>query len=188
MLEADDIDFEADAEALAPTADKLQSVSELVLEQLAAEGEVAVLEQQLKDAKERLRRVAEVKLPDALAEARTGEFKTDDGIKVAVKDDLAVSIPKKNKQLCNDWLRKHDLGDLIAPKVEVTLLKGQDNVAARLLSFLDAEGFSYVREDAANTGSVKAALKRKIEAGEEVPLEMFGGHLCRKAVITLPKA
>lgn len=188
MLEADDaIDFAADAEALAPSADRLASVSDLILQQLALQGEVAELEQKLKEKKADLRRIEEGKLPGALKDAQTLKFTTTDGISVEVKSDLSMSIPKKNKQAVNDWLRKNDLGALIAPMVEVTLLKGQDNLAGLLTGFLDEHGFSYVREDVVNTTSVKAAVNKRLEDGKEVPLSLLGGHVCEKAVIKLPK-
>jgi hypothetical protein len=189
-MNEDDLDLAGDAEeTLAPAEEQLATISSLVLKQLGAEAKVADLEAALKFAKEELRVVSERELPEAITRAGTLSFTTKDGIKVEVKDDLTVSIPKANKTDGSvfTWMRSHELGDLISKTVVVEIDKGQDNMLALLEEFLEKEDFDFKREEDANTASVKAALKKMLEKGDEVPLKLFGGYKCQKAKITLPK-
>jgi hypothetical protein len=184
---SDDLNFEEDANAIAPKADTLAAISNLVSQQLSLETRIANGERLLKELKEELRQIQEGHLPEAMLEARTSKFKTFDGVTVEIAEELTMSIPKSRKSECYDWLKQNDLGALVAPEIVVKLQKGQDNEAAMVQQFLAENGFSHERREEANTTSVKAAFRTLIRQGKDVPLEMFGGFNRRKAVITLPK-
>jgi hypothetical protein len=183
----DILDLEADAAQPIASVETLADISKLAIVQVGLEAAVAQKERELAELKAKLREVRERMLPDALAAANTRLHVTLDGIKVEIDEDLKMSIPEKNKPACASWLQAHGLGALVVPTVVVPLRKGQDNEAAMIAEWLDAQGFSYsVREDV-NTASVKAAFRRRLEQGEPVDLDLFGGFQLRQSKITLPK-
>lgn len=184
---ADELDLEGDAEALAPSREALASVSELVKRQLKYEYELAQAEANLKYWKERLREVQERDLPAALAAAGTSSFTTDDGVEVSIADELHMSIPKARLTETNAWLHANNLGALVVPTITVELKRGQHNERAMVCEYLTENGFSYKIEEKANTASVKAAFRKRLEDGKETPLELFGGYHQKLSVVKLPK-
>ena len=182
----EDIDLEGDADAIAPSADVLLTISRLAQNQLQAISDVQDAEEKLKAALNRLRLIQERDLPDALTAAGVSEFKTVDGVIVTVDSDLSMSIPKARKADCNAWLESNGLGKLVQPTITITLRKGQHNEKAMIQDWLTENGFSYTTEETANTSSVKAAFRKRIEDGKEVDLELFGGHQWKRAIVKLP--
>lgn len=171
---------------LTPNSRILTDISGLIQQQLAAETAVAEAEEVLKAAKERLRAIQEVALPDALEAADVEEFKTADGIKVSVKGDVSVSITEANRKAAFAWLKKNKLGSLVKQELSVSVPKDCPvKLKKEIDKFLKSNGLTYTVGEAAHTGSVKAALKRALADGVNVPFEPFGLRQYRKATIKL---
>lgn len=164
---------------------QLQDLTALTKKYLEQKARVEELEAQLKEAKAEFAKVEMEDLPNAMELAGVDEIKTDEGIKVAIKDDLTMSIPKAKKFDAYRWLRDHELGELIKNTITVALPKGTDKKADALEKTIQQHGFTPERDEAANTTSVKAALKKRIMAGDDVPFDTFGIYKVRKAVVSL---
>lgn len=164
---------------------QLQDLTKLTKKYLERKAKMEELEAQLKEAKAEFAKVELEELPNAMEAAGVDEIKTDEGIKVVVKDDLTMSIAKKNKAAAFAWLRNNKLGELIKNTITVALPKGTDAKADELETTIQEAGFTPERSENAHTTSVKAALKKRIEAGEDVPFDVFGIHKVKKAVVSL---
>ena len=116
-------------------------------------------------------------LPSQMREVGMMEFALDTGAKLKLRKDLHMSIPKKNMDQVCDWAVGHDLGPLVRTEVSVDFGAGELEKAERAEKILLAGGYDYCkRKRSVNTASLKAAVKRKLEAGEDVPLELMGGY------------
>ena len=69
-------------EDVAPTSNEIGACSELAERQIKLEDEVSRLEEQLKLAKQNLRQVSEIDLPELMNTLNVKEFKLNDGTKV----------------------------------------------------------------------------------------------------------
>jgi len=175
------IDFEQDTEqeqAAGPTDSDLRKVATLAERQVELEAEVEHLADELKQAKERLRKVAEVELPELLLnELNMSMFALADGTTVEVKDSLKCSVPKKNLKQVAQWLVDHGHGALVKRDVTLPFDKGQEQQVEDLTNMLLDNGFSqFAVNEAVHTGQLKKLIQELEEEGEDVPLSMFGAY------------
>lgn len=177
-------DFDEEKEPMAGS--ELSRITELVRRQLQLEKEVAEQELALKDTQARLRQVQEVDLPEMMRECGFEDLPiTVLGVRVTIKKDLTLSIPKAPDRLAEvmGWLRGAGLGDLIERDVIVPFARGEEEKAETLLVDLQSHGLPAVSNTSVNTARVKAAVREFLAAGKDVPLEMLGGFQWTKAVI-----
>lgn len=179
MTLADSIDSTPDA----PTDGELLTISNLVKEQVSLEDQIEMLNEDLKEKGKRLRQLSEEHIPAALKAVGTSQFRTDDGLEVDVKEKMSASVSKKNKPLVVAWLREHGHGSLVKNLVSAVFGRDQDEDAIRALNILTDSGFEAQQEVDVNTTTLKAFVKEQLEAGEDIPLEMFGVYIYNSTTI-----
>lgn len=184
------IDFEADvveAEAAGPTDSDLRKVATLAQRQVELEASIDILETELKGEKERLRKVAEVELPELLLiELGLSMFALADGTKVEVTDSLKCSVPKKNKKQVAAWLLERHHGALVKRDVSLPFDKGQEEQVVLFEQLLRDNGYSqYAVSEAIHTGQLKKLIQELEEEGEDVPLTLFGAYHHKASKVTL---
>ncbi len=178
------IDFEDDANTGEITTDALQNIPTLAADVVRNEKEVAGIEAQLKTAKAKLRKVQEMDLPEAMGAVNMDTFTTTDGLSVSVKETLYASIAAKNKPAAAKWLMENELGALIKEDINIAFDSEQHEQVVKTLKLLQQNGVTNVKTgESMNTSSIKSAIKELLEAGKEVPLELFGAHFARKAIV-----
>jgi len=171
--------------ASAPAGEaSLASIVAMVEEAHAAELAVAEAEEALRVKKEALRDVVERRLPEAL-DAIGMDRLSARGLTVTVEDALQVSQPPvAQRPAAYRWLEEHGEGGMVKREVRVTFAAGEQDDAEKLESELDADFPGRVRKaEEVNTSTLKAYLRRALEAGERVPLELFGARAFRVARI-----
>lgn len=176
------IDYEKDLPDI--TKSDLVNITNLTRQVIMQEQEVVRIEERLKKAKESLRKVQEVELPEAMKACGMDKFTTTDGHSVNVTETLYASVPKKNKAQAAKWLLNNGLGSLVKEDVVVSFDNGQHERVREAVAVLESRGFSnYALSESINTASVKSAIKELLADGKDVPLDLFGAHFARKAVV-----
>ena len=163
--------------------DALQQISTLASKQLEIIYEIERAEEALKKLEENLRRVQEIDLPNAMAEAGMKSFTLNNGSKITIKDDVAVSIPKDQKYAAYQWLRDNGFGDVIKHNVVVEFGKEDDEAALRLMQYCEKQGKHAEDQQAVHSQTLKALVKEQLAKGVEIPLDLFGAYPYSKAVI-----
>ena len=177
-------DYGRFAEA-APAPEKVASLSAAAQEMYEAEMEVLRCEQQLKDAQARLRDVSEKVLPDMMEDAGMSELVLSNGTRLKVEDKLTVTPLKANRPAVIEWLRTSGHGSKVKRNVIVSLGKDADERERALLAELESEGFRDHRtEEWVEPSTLRAHVKRALEAGEEVDMELLNARLFKRAKIT----
>jgi predicted DNA-binding protein (UPF0251 family) len=176
------INYEDDEFAM--TREQLEPLAQMVARMQSQQRAVEDLEAQLKEAKRVLRRIEELDIPTLMDEVGLEQVTMADGMKLSVKETLYASIAAKNKSKAAQWLIEHNQASLVKEDVVVPFDRGQLELVAALESTLNAQGYTYKVQESMNTASVKAAIKELLEQGIEVPLELFGAHFVRKAVLS----
>ncbi|OGC93932.1 MAG: hypothetical protein A2W25_14695 [candidate division Zixibacteria bacterium RBG_16_53_22] len=170
----------------APSNAAIKEISELATIQISRAGRVETLEQELKTANEALRRVQEVDLPNAMAEAGVSSITLPTGEKITIKEDVYASIPKDERyEQALAWLRGHGFGDVIKNEVKVAFGKGEEESSAELLAVLNDRGL--IGATTCTTGvhasTLKALIREQLAKGAEFPMDLFGAFPTTKAVI-----
>jgi hypothetical protein len=163
--------------------DALRQISELARRQLDWEHEIERLEDLQKQANEALRKIQEEDLPAAMAEAGMKSFTLENGAKITVKDEVAVSIPKDRKYEAYKWLRDNGYGDVIKHNVVVEFGKEDDAAALRLMEYCQKQGKHAEDQQSVHAQTLKALVKEQLAKGVEIPFDLFGAYPYSKAVI-----
>lgn len=176
MINYEDDDLTVTREQLAPLARLVQHLRE-------QQQVVETLEEQLKGAKRELRKLEEEHIPELMAEIGLEMVTMENGQQLSVKEILYASISSKNKPEAIRWLVDHGQGSLVREDVTVPFDKGQMELAEALVAHLRSSGYTPEVQENVNTTSVKSVIKELLEQGVDVPLDLFGAHFVKKAVL-----
>lgn len=175
--------FEQDANALKVEDTALSGIASLGKRAKVMEKEIADLEQSLKECKEHYRKLTEEVIPEALAEIGMKNFTMEDGSLIDVKPFYSASISEARRAEAFQWLREHGYDDIIKNTVSVQFGRGEDELCARLLSLLGAQGFPANQAEKIEPSTLKAWVREQVERGNAFPQELFGAYIGKRAVI-----
>lgn len=183
-----EIDFLSMAEETVPayTNEQMKMISDLAERQVKIEEYIAKCEDNLAKAKENWRRVAEVALPNAMAEVGMSEFKLSNGTMVKVKQEVYASMPEDNGAAFA-WLRSHHLDGVIKNIISCQFSKGGDADAVRAAHLLAENGFHPEQKQNVHPMTLKALIREQMDKGVDVPLKDFGAYVVNRAKVELPK-
>ncbi len=172
----------------APITDgELTTIALLATKQAECENQIAYLERQLEEAKEDLRVLQTERLPEAMAAIGLSSFKLADGSSVTVTPFYSGKIPDDKKSLAFAWLRDHNLGSLIKRNVTATFGMGQDKLAERAVKQLEKLGIHAEDKQSVHPMTLKSLIREQVEAGNDLPTDLFGVFVGSKSVITPAK-
>lgn len=127
--------------------------------------------------------VATETLPELMDSVGLTEVKTRSGLPVKIVDVLHTSIAKERKPLAIAWLDKNGHGGMVRRNVIIDFDKTQEEKVQKLLRLI-GKGWPNNRVELdVNGATVKAFVKRRLDAGEDIPLDIFGVHQQREAQI-----
>ena len=73
-----------------------------------------------------------------------------------------------------NWLRENGLGDIIKNEISVSFGRNEDNKAADYAELAKSSGFQPTQKMKVEPMTLKALVRERIEAGKEMPTEIFG--------------
>ncbi|MAG59265.1 hypothetical protein CMO96_00525 [Candidatus Woesebacteria bacterium] len=181
-------DFEDIAQELSSVDEEgLSRVSKLANLQLRLEQKVADLDAEHKQAKRDLRDISDDQLPAAMLEYGIREFKLEDGSQITVKNFYSASIPKDRQDESFAWLVDHGFGDLIKNLVSVSFVRGQEDNAKALVQELEDRHLPTSNRQWVEPMTLKAFAREQVEAGKELPFDLFQLFIGEQSKITKPK-
>jgi len=127
------------------------------------------------------------KIPDKMSELGMAEFTTSSGASISIKKNYYAGISEDNKEAAMAWLTDHGLSDIIKANVIVPFSKGQAEAASKLKETLREQGYSFESKDSVHASTLKALVKRRIEAGQEIDFALFSIHVQDEARVERPK-
>ena len=166
---------------------KLDGVSRLATEAANLEREISDAEQLLKGKKQALHKITDEQLPEALEEMGLQKFTLTDGAEISVKPIYAASIPVDRREEAFQWLRDHEFGDLVKNNVTVTFGRGEDETAKEFVGLCGSQGFVPSQLEKVEPMTLKAWLRERVEAGDPIPLDLFGAFISQRATIKRSK-
>jgi hypothetical protein len=166
---------------------ELDAVARLATEAGVLQEEISVMEGLLKDKKKALLAITDGQLPDALEQMGLEKFTLTDGSEIATKVFYGASIPSDRRDEAYEWLRDHEFGDLVKNNVTVTFGRGEDETAKEFIELCGAQGFSPNQSEKVEPMVLKAWLRERVEAGDPIPLDLFGAYISNRATIKRSK-
>ena len=124
-------------------------------------------------------------IPDTMDEIGLRQFVLTSGEKIEISSVLKASIPKSKEDEAFGWLRNHGFQDLIKRQVAVKLTRGHDEVADTLVKEIQKLGLSPEDKQTVHWQTLNAWVKEQINAGEDLPQDLFGIYIGRKATVVI---
>ena len=177
------IDFEQDQQQVIKKTDNIQSLADQVehLEQL--QRSIENQEENLKDLKKKLEHVSGEVIPTMMSEMGLSHLKLMDGSSVDVKPHYRATITVANREAAFNWLRNNGLGDIIKNEISVSFGRNEDNKAADYAALAQERGFQPTQKMKVEPMTLKALVRERIEAGKEMPTELFNVFVGNKTTI-----
>lgn len=166
---------------------ELNQLQALAEQQASAEARIAEIEALLNKARETHRDLSERQVPELMDKIGMKEFKTTSGLTIQVEEKIRASIPKAKTALAFAWLKRNDHAGLIKRVVSVAFGRGEDEKAELLTRQLSGADFEVENKASVHTSTLAAFVKEKLEAGEEIPMDLFGVHRQRVSKIKQAK-
>ena len=180
-------DFEADQQDAMKRTDNIQSLADQVERLENFDFSIKNTEEQLKELKKRRDHVSGEVIPTMMSEMGLAELKLHDGSHLKVSTTYRATITEANKETAFNWLRNNGLGDIIKNEISVSFGRNEDNKAADYAELAKGQGFQPTQMMKVEPMTLKALVRERIEAGKEMPTEIFGVFSENKTTIKRSK-
>jgi len=177
------IDFEKDQQDAMSRTENIQSLADQVQRLEGLLRRIELSEDNLKDLKKEHQRISGEVIPTMMSEMGLSELKLQDGSHLKVSTSYRATITEANKESAFNWLRENGLGDIIKNEISVSFGRNEDNKAADYAELAKGQGFQPTQKMKVEPMTLKALVRERIEAGKEMPTEIFGVYSENKTTI-----
>ena len=168
------INFEQDQQDAMSKTENIQSLADQVSMLEGLHKRIETGENNIKDLKKEYQRISGEVIPTMMSEMGLAELKLSDGSHLKVSTTYRATITEANKETAFNWLRDNGLGDIIKNEILVSFGSNEDNKAADYAELAKGHGFQPTQKMKVEPMTLKALVRERIEAGKEMPTEIFG--------------
>ena len=177
------IDFEKDQQEVLDKTKNINHLADKIKEMQAVQKAIALDEEQIKQKKKHLEYISGEVVPTMLSEMGLSFLKLQDGSSVEVKTNYSATITQANKEAAFNWLRENGLGDIIKNEISVSFGRNEDNKAADYAELAKGQGLEPQQKLKVEPMTLKALVRERMEAGKEMPTELFNIYVGNKTTI-----
>ena len=177
------IDFEQDKEEIINKTRNVGKLADKIQEMQAVQKALEADEEQIKQKKKHLDYLSGEVIPTMLSEMGLSFLKLADGSSIEVKTNYSATITQAKKEEAFKWLRENGLGDIIKNEISVSFGRNEDNKAADYAELAKGRGFRPTQKLKVEPMTLKAVVRERIEAGKEMPTELFNIFVGNKTTI-----
>jgi hypothetical protein len=165
----------------------VENLSDLVIKLQKLEDEIKEDEERIKLKKQNADQISNIAIPEIMDSLKMKTMKLADGSAIEVKEIYSATIPIDKKEGAYNWLREHDLGDLIKNEITVSFGRGEDNKASEYADLAKGNGFEPTQKLKVEPMTLKALFRERSENNQELPSEHFNLFKGNKTKITRSK-
>ena len=177
------INFEQDQQDAMKKTENIQSLADQVEMLEGLHKRIETSENNIKDLKKEYQRISGEVIPTMMSEMGLAELKLQDGSHLKVSTSYRATITEANKEAAFNWLRDNGLGDIIKNEISVSFGRNEDNKAATYAELAKGQGFQPTQKMKVEPMTLKALVRERIEAGKEMPTELFNIFVGNKTTI-----
>jgi len=179
-----DINYEQDQRKALDSVNESDKLSDQVVKLTNLEDELANKEKELKELKRKVELVSGEIIPTMMQEMNISTLKLADGTSVEVKPVYGASILVAKREGAFNWLRENGLGDLIKNEITVAFGRNEDIKASDYASLAKTQGYEPVQKLKVEPMTLKALVRERLEAGQEMPSDLFNLFTGNRTKIT----
>ena len=177
------IDFEKDQEQVLDKTTNINKLADKIKELQAQQQQLQIQEDAVKQKKKDIEYLSGEVIPTMLSEMGLSFLKLQDGSSVEVKTNYSATITQAKKAEAFNWLRENGLGDIIKNEISVSFGRNEDNKAADYANLAKGQGFEPQQKLKVEPMTLKALVRERMEAGKEMPTELFNIYVGNKTTI-----
>ena len=177
------IDFEKDQTEVLDKTTNINKLADKIKELQAHQQQLEVKEDAIKQKKKDIEHLSGEVIPTMLSEMGLSFLKLQDGSSVEVKTNYSATITQAKKEEAFNWLRENGLGDIIKNEISVSFGRNEDNKAADYANLAKGQGFEPQQKLKVEPMTLKALVRERMEAGKEMPTELFNIYVGNKTTI-----
>jgi len=177
------INFEEDKANVLQKTENIRSLADQVERLESLQTRLELQEDNIKNTKKELEHVSGEIIPTMMSEMGLSHLKLMDGSSVDVKPNYSANITIANREAAFNWLRNNGLGDIIKNEISVSFGRNEDNKAADYAALAQERGFQPTQKLKVEPMTLKALVRERIEAGKEMPTELFNVFVGNKTTI-----
>ena len=177
------IDFEKDQEQVLDKTTNINKLADKIKELQAHQQQLVIQEDAVKQKKKDIDHLSGEVIPTMLSEMGLSYLKLQDGSSVEVKTNYSATITQAKKEEAFKWLRENGLGDIIKNEISVSFGRNEDNKAADYANLARGQGLEPKQKLKVEPMTLKALVRERIEAGKEMPTELFNVFIGNKTTI-----
>ena len=177
------IDFEKDQEQVLDKTTNINKLADKIKELQAQQEQLQIQEDAVKQKKKDIEYLSGEVIPTMLSEMGLSFLKLQDGSSVEVKTNYSATITQANKEAAFNWLRENGLGDIIKNEISVSFGRNEDNKAADYAELAKSQGLDPMQKLKVEPMTLKALVRERMEAGKEMPTELFNIYVGNKTTI-----
>jgi len=177
------IDFEKDQEEILDRTTNINKLADKIKELQSQQEQLQLQEDAIKQKKKDIEYLSGEVIPTMLSEMGLSFLKLQDGSSVEVKTNYSATITQANKEKAFNWLRENGLGDIIKNEISVSFGRNEDNKAADYAELAKSQGLDPMQKLKVEPMTLKALVRERIEAGKDMPTELFNVFIGNKTTI-----
>ena len=177
------IDFEKDQQNAMSKTENIQSLADQVEKLESLQSRLQLQEDNMKSTKKEIEKLSGDIIPTMMSEMGLAELKLQDGSHLKVSTSYRATITEANKEEAFNWLRNNGLGDIIKNEISVSFGRNEDNKAADYAELAKGQGFQPTQKMKVEPMTLKALVRERIEAGKDMPTELFNVFIGNKTTI-----
>ena len=177
------IDFEKDQTEVLDKTTNINKLADKIKELQAQQEQLQIQEDAVKQKKKDIEYLSGEVIPTMLSEMGLSFLKLQDGSSVEVKTNYSATITQAKKAEAFNWLRENGLGDIIKNEISVSFGRNEDNKAADYANLAKSQGLDPMQKLKVEPMTLKALVRERIEAGKEMPTELFNIFVGNKTTI-----
>jgi len=177
------IDFEKDQEEVLDKTTNINKLADKIKQLQAHQQQLQVQEDAIKQKKKDIEHLSGEIIPTMLSEMGLSFLKLQDGSSVEVKTNYSATITQANKEAAFNWLRENGLSDIIKNEISVSFGRNEDNKAADYAELAKGQGLEPQQKLKVEPMTLKALVRERMEAGKEMPTELFNIFVGNKTTI-----
>ena len=167
------INFEEDQENVIQKTGNIQSLADQVETLESLNKDIETTEEKIKNLKKKADHISAEIIPTMMSEMGLSFLRLSDGSSLEVKTNYSANITQANKEKAFNWLRENNLGDIIKNEISVSFGRNEDTKAADYAELAKGNGFQPTQKFKVEPMTLKALVRERIEAGKEMPTELF---------------
>ena len=181
------IDFEKDQQDAMKKTENIQSLADQVEKLESLQSRLQLQEDNMKNTKKEIEKLSGDIIPTMMSEMGLAELKLQDGSHLKVSTSYRATITEANKESAFNWLRENGLGDIIKNEISVSFGRNEENKAADYANLAQERGYQPTQKLKVEPMTLKALVRERIEAGKEMPTEIFNVFVGNKTTIKRSK-